>query len=415
MKQDFQKAKVCRICKSSKLYKFIDLGYMPIPNGFLRKEDTLKAEQRFELACFYCENCSLVHLTQVVNPYIMFSNYLYVTAQAKVMLNNLTNLANQAYREFKLNSRSLVVDIGSNDGSLLATFKDLGARVVGIDPAKNLAKIAIANGIPTEVKLFNLNTANDVKKKYGSASLITALNVIAHIDNLYSLFDGISNLLSDGGHFITEFPYLYDLIKKNEFDTIYHEHLSYFSLRPWNLLVEKFGFEIVDIQKLLIHGGSIRLTHRKKRSRTNPAKKTLNFLLSLENQAGLYNKYTYDQFAKSVKDLKDELISTLQGLKKLNKRIVGYGAAAKGNVLTNYFGIDTKLIDYIVDSTPSKQGLYTPGKHIPIYPESRLLLDKPDFALILAWNFADEIMEKQKQFKRNGGKFIIPIPKVKII
>ena len=415
MNKEVKEVKKCRICGSQKLYRFLDLGVIPIPNGFLKKEDLSKSENKYELTCQLCENCGLVHLTNVVNPKIMFTNYLYVTAQSKIMLNNLTHLAYQTYKDFKLDKSSLVWDIGSNDGSLLSLFKNLGTRVLGIDPAQNLAKIAIKNGIPTEAKLFGLQTAKMIEKKYGQAKIITALNVIAHIDNLHGLLSGISHLLSADGYFITEFPYLLDLIKNKEFDTIYHEHLSYFSLKPWIYLIDKYDFEIVSVQRRRIHGGSIRLIHQRKRPKKNIAKKTLDYLLSLEKTAGLYDKKAYIQFAQEVSNLKTELLNMLIDIKKQKKRIVGYGAAAKGNVLTNFFGIDNSMLDYIIDSTPYKQGLYTPGMHIPIKPEEKLLSDMPNYALILAWNFADEIMEKQRQYTKNGGKFIIPIPKIRII
>ena len=415
MNKEIKEVKKCRICGSQKLYRFLDLGVIPIPNGFLKKEDLSKSENKYELTCQLCENCGLVHLTNVVNPKIMFTNYLYVTAQSKIMLNNLTHLAYQTYKDFKLDKSSLVCDIGSNDGSLLSLFKNLGTRVLGIDPAQNLAKIAIKNGIPTEAKLFGLQTAKMIEKKYGQAKIITALNVIAHIDNLHGLLSGISHLLSADGYFITEFPYLLDLIKNKEFDTIYHEHLSYFSLKPWIYLIDKYDFEIVSVQRRRIHGGSIRLIHQRKRPKKNIAKKTLDYLLSLEKTAGLYDKKAYIQFAQEVSNLKTELLNMLIDIKKQKKRIVGYGAAAKGNVLTNFFGIDNSMLDYIIDSTPYKQGLYTPGMHIPIKPEEKLLSDMPNYALILAWNFADEIMEKQRQYTKNGGKFIIPIPKIRII
>lgn len=415
MSKELKTVKKCRICGSQKLYEFLDLGVMPIPNGFLKKDALSKPENKYELACQLCENCGLVHLTNVINPKIMFTDYLYVTAQAKQMLNNLTHFAYQTHKNFKLDSSSLVCDIGSNDGSLLSLFKNLGAKVLGIDPAKNLAKIAKENGIPTEVRLFGLKTAKIIKERYGQAKLITAFNVVAHIDNLHDLLSGVSHLLSSDGYFITEFPYLLDLIKNNEFDTIYHEHLSYFSLKPWIYLIDKYDFEITGIQRRHIHGGSIRLIHQRKRPKKNIAKKTLNYLLSLEETAGLYEKKSYIQFAQEVLCLKTELLNMLTDIKKKKKRIVGYGAAAKGNVLTNFFGINNSILDYIVDSTPYKQGLYTPGMHIPIKPEEKLLSDMPNYALILAWNFADEIMEKQRQYTKKGGKFIIPIPKIRII
>src|SRR3989344_543352 len=358
----------CRICSSRKLFKFLDLGLMPIPNGFIKEIDLQNDEDKFELACFFCETCGLVQLTKVVNPMVMFQNYAYVSAIANLIMNNFSNLSYEIYKTLRLNNKSLVVDVGSNDGSLLAFFKNYGVRVLGIDPARNLAKIAQLRGIPTEPVLFNLNNATKIVKKYGRADVICATNVIAHIDSLREVMMGINNLLTENGSFVTEFPFLLDLIKKNEFDTVYHEHLSYFSLRPWIRLVESYDLEVVNVRRLLIHGGSIRLVPRRK------------------------------------------------NVKKDKKRIIGYGAAAKGNVLMNYFGIDRKFLDYIVDSTPFKQGLFTPGNHIPIVGEMQFRNDKNvDFALILAWNFADEIIAKEKKFKKIGGKFIVPIPKLKII
>lgn len=415
MNKDFRKVKSCRICRSRKLYKFLDLGLMPIPNGFRKKEDLKRKEPKYESACYFCENCSLVQLTVVVNPDIMFSNYVYISATSKVRINHFSSLAYQAYSGQNLNNSSLVVDIGSNDGSLLSLFKNYNCKVVGIDPAKNLAKVAELKNIPTEVEYFNSSSAKRIKKKYGPADVITATNAIAHIDDLYEVFKGVDILLKKGGIFITEFPYLVDLIEKLEFDTIYHEHLSYFSLRSWKFLVEKSGFEICDLQKLQIDGGSLRLTHRRKTSSRNPAKKILDYFLDLEEKKKLNDKKTYDLFSQKVNKLKKESTELIDYLIKKGNRIIGYGAPAKGNVLTNFFNIGADKLDYIVDSTPYKQGLYTPGMNIPIYSENRFSKDAPDYALILAWNFANEIMEKQQVYKKRGGKFIILLPEVKII
>lgn len=415
MKKNIKQIIKCRICKSTQLYKFLDLGSMPIPNGFLTEELLEKREQKYELACIFCENCGLVHLTNVVNPDIMFKNYVYIPSTARNMMNNFNNLASYAVNQYKLKDSSLVIDIGSNDGSLLTFFKSYGVRILGIDPAENLAKIAELKGVPTVAKLFNSRVAQSVAKRYGGADVITATNVIAHIDDLHEMFKGVSALLSKDGVFITEFPYLLDLIQKNQFDTIYHEHLSYYSIKPWKVLLDEFGFEIIDAQRLPIHGGSIRLIHRKKKSKKGSSSRMINTLMELEEKQGLYERKTYDDFSTRVSDLKIELNDLLRGLKKDKKRIVGYGAAAKGNVLTNIFDIGTDVLDYIVDSTPYKQGLYTPGKHIPVHAESKLVEDMPDYTLILAWNFADEIMDKQKEYKKKGGKFIIPIPRPKIV
>lgn len=408
--------KKCRICFSPRLYKFLDLGEMPIPNGFLNKNDLRLVESKFELSCLFCQECGLVQLSKVVNPNLMFKNYVYIPSGARVMMNNFSNLSYQIYKRLKLNDKSLVIDIGSNDGSLLTFFKSYGTKVLGIDPAANLAKLAVMRGIPTETKLFNLNSAKNISTKYGKADAIVATNVIAHIDNLHSVLQGVSHLLSENGLFVSEFPYFLDLIKKNEFDTIYHEHLSYFALRPWARLIENYGFEIESVQRLQIHGGSLRITHKRRSSKKSTHRNhTVKYLISLENKYNIYSVNSLDEFAQNVENLKFDLLRLLRDLKKKGKMIVGYGAAAKGNVLTNYFGIGNNLLDYIVDSTPYKQGLFTPGKHIPVFSEKKLLEDKPDYALILAWNFADEIVRKEKEFRKKGGKFIIPIPAIKII
>lgn len=413
--KDVTLKKKCRICHSNNLYKFLDLSSMPIPNGFLKKEKLKDQESYYDLACQYCIDCGLVQLTNVVNPEIMFRDYLYIPSTAKMMMNNFSNLVYQANRMHKLSTSSLVADIGSNDGSLLRFFKSFGAKVLGIDPAENLAKIANEQGIPTEPLLFNTKTALKMKQKYGQADIVTATNVIAHIDDLHGVWGGISNFLAEDGLFITEFPYLLDLISKNQFDTIYHEHLSYFSLKPWKKIVEEYGFKIINAERRLIHGGSIRLTHKRRKNKKNKHARNAEYLILLEEKFGLYKPEAFEQFSKRVMGLKDQLLSLLTNLKSKNKKIVGYGAAAKGNVLTNFFGINSKILDFIVDSTPYKHGLFTPGTHIPIYPESKIEEFSPDYLLILAWNFADEIMEKQKKYKKRGGHFIIPIPKVEVI
>ena len=345
MKKPISFLNKCRICGSRELFKFLNLGLMPIPNGFLKIEDTNKPEDKYELSCLSCENCGLVQLTNMVNPNLMFKNYVYVPSESKTMMNNFSNLSHQIFSTSKLGGKSLIVDIGSNDGSLLSFFKNYGTKILGVDPAENLAKIAEMKGIPTEIRSFNLKNAKILKKKYGSADVITATNVVAHINDLHNFFKGISHLLSKNGVFVTEFPYLLELIRGTEFDTIYHEHLSYFSLKPWITLVESYGFEIVNVQKLLIHGGSIRLTHKKEGKRNRIAEHMVKNMISVEEKYGIYNKKTLSAFSYRVDTLKIELMNLLRHLKRKRKKIVGYGAAAKGNILTNYFNID--LLQYI--------------------------------------------------------------------
>ena len=407
----------CRICNSRKLFKFLDLGSMPIPNGFLGEKDLNKTEEKYELSCLICESCGLAQLSNIVNPDLMFKNYVYIPSMSRVMMENFNNLSYQIYNNFNLNQDSLVVDIGSNDGSLLSFFKNYRTRVLGIDPAENLAKIAELKGIPTEIKFFDLKNAKLIRNKHGQADVITATNVVAHIDNLHDFFKGISCLLKDDGVLITEFPYFVELVRGNEFDTIYHEHLSYFSLKPWLKLIKSHGFEVLRTQKSPIHGGSIRIIQKKQKEKSeNPnSKNIVNHMAFPEEEHNIYNRDTLSDFARKVGSLKIELTTLLKNLKRKRKKIVGYGAAAKGNVLTNYFNIGPEILDYIVDSTPYKQGLFTPGKHIPIYAENRLTIDRPDYVLILAWNFAEEIIKKEMTFRKLGGKFIIPIPKLKVV
>ena len=416
MKKNYYTIKNCRICGSQNLFDFLDLGVTPLPNEFIRKEDLNKKEAKFPLRVTYCTNCSLVQLKDVVDPEIMFRNYLYIPSSSQTRLAHFKQIAEDTKKRFNLTSTSLVVDIGSNDGSLLNCYKNLEINVVGIDPAENLVKVAKLNGIPTILGYIDKNSVRSVNKIYGKADITLATNVIAHINNLSSLMDSVDQLLKEDGVFIMQFPYLMDLIDKNQFDTLYHEHLSYFCLKPLMYLEKKSKLEIFDIERNDLDGGSIRIFWKKKRSKKYKVEKTkLVKLLEQEELFGLYNKSTYKNFSVRISKLKKELVIYLAKLKNKKKHIVGYGAAAKGNILLNYFNIGVRILDYIVDSTPYKQGLYSPGTHIPIHEESRIYDTKPDYLLLLAWNFKDEILSKNKAFKRLGGHFIIPNPKIEII
>ena len=410
-KKEITRIQKCRICQSPDLTTFIHLGPIPIPNGFLVKRELNSHEKSYPLDACFCKNCGLVQLTHITNPKVMFKNYSYIPSTAKTMVNHFRQLSNYTMGLTNLNSNDLVLDIGSNDGNLLSSFKKNGVRILGIDPAKNLAKTANANGIPTVNSYFTQKTAMSILKRYGPAKVICATNVVAHIYDLHDFSEGIKILLAPTGVFITEFPYLLDLLKKTEYDTIYQEHLSYFSINSYSHLMKIHNLNIVDIQKIPIHGGSLRCVVR-----INDIKnQKIESLIQIESKNGLKDLKTYQKFAKDVETARHNLVSLLLKLRFKNKRIVGYGASAKGNIVTNYCKIGTETIEYIVDSIPYKQGKYTPGMHIPIYKESKIIEDKPDYVLILAWNFQQEIMEKQKEYKRRGGKFIITTPELKII
>jgi SAM-dependent methyltransferase len=417
MKKDIvQKVISCLICNGNDFYPFLDLGNLPIPNGFLRKEDVTKREERYPLSVMLCTNCYLVQVQHLVNPDIMFRNYLYIPSASQTRMNHFRTLSSEAKERFHLDEHSLVVDIGSNDGSLLTCFKNLGISVVGIDPAENLVQVARLNGVETVPGYFTPTIARKVNKQYKKASIAFATNVFAHVGNLHEFMKALDILLDEKGVFISQFPYLLDLIEQNQFDTIYHEHLSYFSLEPLLKLAELTGFEIFDVEKKTLDGGSIRVYWKKKGNKDIVVKiEKIQQMLSDEKQKGLYSKKTYADFASRIKKLKTSVKKELLALRKQKKHIVGYGAAAKGNILLNYFLLGTDIFDYLVDSTPYKQGLFTPGTHIPIYDETRISETKPDYLVILAWNFTDEIIAKNKAHQKYGGKFLICVPAFSII
>lgn len=387
---------------------------MPLPNAFLKLKEQKKTEKKFPLRIGFCSRCSLVQLLDIVDPELMFKNYVYIPSASKSRLDNFREIAQEMIRKLPPRKNSLAVDIGSNDGSLLTEFKKLGVKTLGVDPAENLAKVAELKGIETLATYFSPATAAKIVKKYGNADYITATNVVAHIEDLGGLFAGIKTLLSKNGLFVCEFPYLLDLLEKKYFDTIYHEHLSYFSVRAVKYLLNKKGLFVVDIRRTPIDGGALRITIVK--DGAGYIKTTaVDDLLKLEESFGISRPETYLKFGEEVAELRDRLRKKLMEIKSKRKSVVGYGASARGNILLNYCGIDGETMDFIVDSTPYKQGLLAPGSHIPIVPEEAINNVQPNFALILAWNFSEEIMEKQSKYLEQGGKFIIPVPDVRVV
>lgn len=406
------KLKVCRACDSNNLLLFLQLGPTPVPNGFLKPHHRHKAESFYPLDVCFCRDCGLVQLAHVVSPKVMFKNYVYIPSTSVTMRTHFASLAKQATKLTDAKKEDLVLDIGSNDGTLLKSFRLLGMKVLGVDPAENLAKKANAEGVKTINALFTKEIAGKIRKKHGEAKIITATNVVAHVHDLHNFLEGIKTVLSDEGLFIVEFPYLIDLIQKVEFDTIYQEHLSYFSITPFEKLLKKHDLYLVDVQRMFIHGGSVRVFISKKPKKSSARVKKL---LQLEKRKKITSAQTYLEFRRKVDKVRHELVQLLWKLRLENKRIVGYGASAKGNIMLNYCRIGPETLDYIVDSIPYKQNKFTPGMHIPIYPEFKLLKDQPDYALLLAWNFADEIIKKQTEYRKKGGKFILALPKLTVI
>lgn len=403
----------CRICKGRNLATFLVFKPMPKPNGFLKKPIN---ETRYPLEVCRCTDCGLVQLNHVISAPEMFEHYLYMTAMSKTMDIHLKEMAITLTKKFNLKPGSRVVDVGGNDGTFLSHFEGSGIRTLNIDPAKNLKAIAAKKGIENYVSYFGEKSALKVLKKYGPANVITGTNVFAHIDDLDDAFIGADTLLKPRGVLVMEFPYLVDLIEKNEFDTIYHEHLSYFLAKPLELILARHGLEIFDLEGFDVHGGSIRLYIQRIGDKFYPVSSKVEALYQEEKDLGMYRQSTFDKFARNIKAIPFGLNAVIKKLKAQNKRVIGYGASAKGNVLMNMCGLGPKDLDYIVDSTPDKQGLYTPGSHIPIRSEEYLEKDNPDYAVLFIWNFKDEVLKKQKnKFLKRGGHFIVPVPKVEII
>ena len=404
----------CRICHSKSLTKFLDLEFTPPADDFLSSERLGEPEVYYPLEVFICNNCSLVQIGYVVPPEILFQkDYPYEASITETGVTHFLSLAKEASSRFDLSSDSFVVDIGSNVGVLLQGFKNQGAEVLGIEPARNICEIARNKGTETINDFFSEDLARKIIKERKKPKIVTGTNVVAHIDDHHSLVRGLDILLDKEGVFIFEAPYLVDLIENLEYDTIYHEHLSYLSVKPMNALFHKFGMEIFDVEKVAIHGGTLR--YFVARENTYPISNNVNKFLELEKEKKIYEIDTLKNFAKSVQRNREELTWMLKSMKHKGKRIAGVSAPAKGMTLLNYCKIGPEILDFITEKSTLKIGKYTPGTHIPILHDSELIKQMPDYALLLAWNFADEIMKNLKDYKDAGGKFIIPIPKPRII
>lgn len=386
---------------------------MPPPNSYLEKSQLRQKENLYPLDVCVCENCFLMQLNHIVPAEIMFKNYLYIPSTSQTMLNNFAAITDDLLTKYKFKKGSLVIDVGSNDGSLLGFFKAREMEVLGIDPAVNLAAVARLKGIETINDFFSHSLAFKLVKKYGRAKIITATNSMAHINDLNDFCQGLNLLLAKDGVAFLEFPYLLDLIDKNQFDTIYHEHLSYFSVTPLLRLFKNNDLVLLDIIHSPIHGGSLKVYVGPKNTSYRP-KESINLFLKEEKLRKIDRRSFYDDFSRRVKVIKRDIKNFLKKLKKEQKTIVGYGASAKGNIFLNYCQIGRETIDYIVDSIPYKQGRFTPGTHLPIYPETRILENQPDYALLLSWNFQDEILNKQRPYREKGGQFIMTIPYLRV-
>jgi len=402
------------MCGSTRLYKFLDLGFTPPADQFRRKDQLREADVHYPLQVVACEDCGLAQLSYVVSPEVLYRNdYPYESSTTQTGRQHWAEFAASVVKRLGLSPGELAVDIGSNVGVLLGAFRDNGMNVQGVDPAANIVMIARENGIDTMCEFFNDDAARQIVAEKGNASVITATNVFAHVDDLDALMESIKLLLNEKGVFIFEAPYFVNLLKHNEYDTIYHEHLSYLSAKPLVPFFAKHGMEVFHIEQNDIHGGSFRVFVARKGQR--PVSRDVQSVIAEEERMGIYTRETLDRFADNVRKNKRDLTWLLQSLKHQGKRIVGVSAPAKGMTLLNFCRIDSDVLDFVTEKSKLKIGRYTPGAHIPVVPDSELLAQQPDYALLLAWNFAEEIMHNLDAFRRKGGKFIIPIPSPRIV
>ena len=403
----------CIVCADKTVEQFLDLGFTALANKFLTKEELSFPEPTFPLRMGFCHTCGHVQLMEAVPPSAMFEDYLYLSSASDTLKNHLYDLSDLLVSRYHLGVEALVIDIGCNDGTLLSGFQRHGVKTLGVDPAANLAALTREKGIERYVGFFNSETARYIVKKWGRASVITATNTFPHIPELSDFVAGIKIALAPGGVFVIEAHYLVDLLTQGAFDTIYHEHVSYWALKPMMTLFEKNGMCIVNAERLPLHHGQLRVAvQRQGEGQVQPS---VTEILEMEQAQGIGRFETYQRFALQTQQIKQDLHGTLRKLRIQGKHVVGYGAPAKGNTLLSFLEIGPEIISYIVDRSPLKQGRYTPGTHIPVVPPERLLADQPDYVVLLAWNFADEVLAQQMEYRNRGGKFIIPVPKVQII
>jgi len=406
----------CRFCDSKLEISFADLGMTPTCQEHVVPEKLKSMEKFYPLHAYVCHKCWLVQLIEFELPEILFTDdYAYYSSYSDSWLDHISRYTDLMVKKYNFNENHFVAEIASNDGYLLQYFEKKGIPVLGIEPAGNVADVAISKGIPTEKLFFGIKTANDLVKKYGKCDLLAANNVLAHVPDINDFVEGMKIFLIEHGVITVEFPHLQNLIEQNQFDTIYHEHFSYLSLTSVFTIFKHHGLTIFEVEELPTHGGSLRIFAKHSEDQTKEIHSSVENLLEREENLGFKSVELYQSFGEKVKETKRSLLEFLINAKKEGKTIVGYGAPGKGNTLLNYCGIKTDFIDYTVDRSPIKQNNYLPGSHIPIYAPDKISKTKPDYVLILPWNLKNEIMKQMKHVENWGGKFVIPIPKVEIL
>ncbi len=404
----------CRFCESPLRNTLVDLGMSPLCESYLATEQLNQMEPFYPLHVSVCDKCLLAQLEEYVSPEDIFTEYAYFSSYADSWLQHARNYTDLMVERFGIDTASLVIELASNDGYLLQYFVEKGIPVLGIEPARNVAEAAIKRGIPTLVEFFGEKMAKKMASRGQRGDLVLGNNVLAQVPALNDFVRGMKIVLKPQGVLTMEYPHLARLLEENQFDTIYHEHFSYFSFLTSEKIFAAHGLTIFDVDELPTHGGSLRIYVKHSEDTTKTATSSIAELRGREEAAGLAQMTTYSAFSERVKETKRKLLDFLIRAKREGKTICGYGAPGKGNTLLNYCGIRTDFLDYTVDRNPYKQGKFTPGTHIPIFPPDKIRESRPDYILILPWNFKDEIIEQMSYVRDWGGRFIVPIPELKI-
>ena len=405
----------CRSCSGNNLKSVASFGFTPLANALLTEEQLKEPEGKFPLDLMFCADCCLVQIVETVPPKDLFSQYFYVSSISKTTLKNAEEIASKMIQDKGLDERSEVLEIGSNDGYLLSNYVNKKISVLGVEPAENIGEIARENGVKTVTGFFGTEFAKGLRSYGYRADVIHANNVLAHVADLHGILEGIRLVLALDGVCVIETHYVRDMIESAQFDCVYHEHLCYYSATALAALFSQYGMKLVDVERTEMHGGTLRAFFQKHDGpKSFEKKERVEAFLKMESSWVDQENY-YRQLAWKAMDMRNELLSVMANIKGMGKSIAVYGASAKSTTLLNYFGIDQDLVDYVVDATPIKQGKYTPGTHLKIYPPESIKDKSPDYLLLLTWNFAKEIIEKEKEYRAAGGHFIIPIPRVQVV
>lgn len=408
--------KACRFCFSRNVKKVIDIGYLPLAGGFLKSKKYFNSEKFYPLELNFCTNCLLLQTSNVIDADTLFKNYFYFSSKIKTLVDHFEEVAEELSKNLPSKGNEFILEIGCNDGTFIKALERRGVKALGIDPATNVVTPLIKQGLPIINDYFSQNLAKDMVKKFGKFDCVFSFNTLAHIEDMHDIVRGVKEVLKPDGFLSFEVHYLGSLIKEAQYDMIYHEHQYYYSLLTLIKFFAMYDMKIYDAKSIDIHGGSIQVYVQNKNTGKHATSKRIREFAKNEEEQSLDKVETFKSFAARIEKNKAKLLNLLSRLKRQNKKIVGYGASGRGTIIMNYCGLDKTFLDFVIDDAPAKQGTYTPGTHLKVISSDALYGNSPpDYVLLFAWPFLEEIKSKHERFLKNGGKFILPLPSVKIV